>query len=152
MQILKLFFVGCIALGFLGPAKSQPPKIDQAFFGFWNLDVAKSDFAGQPKPRSGQVNWGKHGWAFALVFANGDLFTDAVAIDDGCTYLGASPLQCTYEIVTPRHVRLTTKEGKKVTRVGDIELLSDDVTQTTHRVTPDDGPAYIEKTVWIKQK
>ena len=152
MQIPRLLSFSFLVLTLVVVASSQPPKIDPAFFGFWNLDVAKSDFAGQPKPKSGQVNWGEHGWAFTLVLANGQLFTDAAMTDHGCTYIGASSLTCEYELLTPRHVRLTMREGKNVMRVGDIELLSDDITQTTHRVTPSDGPPYIEKTVWTRQK
>jgi hypothetical protein len=127
------------------PASAQQPKIDPAFFGFWNLEVARSDFGGQPSPKSGQVDWGDHGWAFALVLADGGIFTDAVATDQGCAYIGPSVLSCEYEVVTPRHVRITMKLGKKVIRVGDIELIEQDVTQTTHRVTPSDGPPYARK-------
>ena len=67
--------------------------------------------------------------------------------DHGCTYIGASPLTCEYEILTPRHVRLTMKEGENVIRVGDIELLGHDVTQTTHQLTPFGGTPYVEKTL-----
>ncbi|HEY7639685.1 MAG TPA: hypothetical protein VH814_08165 [Steroidobacteraceae bacterium] len=133
-------------------AAARAEKIDPALQGIWNLDVAHSKFGPDGKPRSGQVNWGAHGFSFALVFANGELFTDAVATDNGCAYVGASPLTCVYSVINPRHVRLTIKEGDQVTRVGDIELLPDGTTRTTHRVTPTDRPAYVETTVWIRQK
>ena len=152
MRVARLLFLSSLMMTLMPVTSSQPSKIDPSFFGFWQLDVAKSDFGGQSKPKSGQVNWGKHGWAFSLVFANGELFTDAAMTDHGCTYIGASDLTCEYEIVAPRHVRLRMKEGNKIARVGDIELLSDDVTQTTHRVTPPDGAPYVEKTIWTKQK
>jgi hypothetical protein len=152
MRIARLLFVSCLMLTFVVAGSSRPAKIDPAFFGFWNLEVAKSDFGGQPPPKSGQVNWGEHGWAFTLVFANGELFTDAAMTDHGCIYIGVSHLTCEYEVVTPRHVRLTMREGNRATRIGDIELLSDDVTQTTHRVTPPNGAPYVEKTIWAKQK
>jgi hypothetical protein len=100
----------------------------------------------------GQVNWGEHGWSFALVLANGDMFTDGVQTDHDCIYIGVLPFSCGYEVITPRHVRLTMKDGAKVIRVGEIELLDDGTTRTTHRVTPSDGPPYVEKTIWVKQK
>jgi hypothetical protein len=148
----SLLAVGLLCLTIARFAPGQPPRVDHAFFGMWSLDVAQSDFAGRPKLKSGQVNWGEHGWAFALVFPDDTLFTDAVMTDHGCTYVGVSKLTCEYEIVAPRHVRLTMKEDKRVTRVGDIELVSDDVTQTTHRVTPEDAAPYVEKTVWTREK
>jgi hypothetical protein len=148
----RLLSFGCMVSIAVAAASSQPSKIDPAFLGFWDLDVAKSEFAGQPKPKSGQVNWGEHGWAFALVLADGQLFTDAAMTDHGCIYVGKSRLTCEYEILTPRHVRLRIRAGKNVVRVGDIELLNDTVTQTTHRVMPPDGAPYVEKTIWTKQK
>ncbi len=36
----------------------------------------------------GQVNWGEHGWTFALVTADGRLYADGVATDSGCTKSG----------------------------------------------------------------
>lgn len=138
---------------FLGTAAlAQPAKLDARFLGMWNLDVGKSDFAGQPKPKMGQVNWGEHGWAFTLVLANGELFTDGVETDHGCVYIGESPLSCEYEVVTPQHIRLTMKHGQTVIRVGEIELLADGTTQTTHRVTPPHGAPYVEKTIWVRQQ
>src|SRR5882724_3190181 len=94
----------------IASASSQSVKLDQGFLGLWNLDVAKSDFGSQAKPRMGQVNWGEHGWAFALVFANGEMFTDGVQTDHGCVYIGISSLSCRYELIAPRHVRLTMRE------------------------------------------
>ena len=98
------------------------------------------------------MDWGEHGWTFALVLSDGRMFTDGVATDRGCVYIGPSALSCEYEVVTPRHVRTTRKEGKTVSRVGDIELVDQDVTQTTRRVTPSDGLPYVEKTIWLRQK
>lgn len=132
-------------------AHAQQPRLDPGFYGIWNLDVAKSDFASQPKPKMGQVNWGEHGWAFALVLANGELFTDAVQTDHGCIYVGP-PLSCEYEVMSPRHVRLTMREGTTVIRVGEIERMNDGTTRTTHRVFPSDGPPYVEKTIWVRQE
>jgi hypothetical protein len=133
-------------------AHAEDAKLDAGFYGLWNLDVAKSDFASQPKPKMGQVDWGEHGWAFALVLPNGELFTDAVQTDHGCSYIGPPALSCEYEVVTPRHIRLTMRKGTAVIRVGDIELMNDGTTRTTHRVFPSDGPPYVEKTIWVREK
>jgi hypothetical protein len=80
-------------------APVRADKIDPALHGIWNMDVAHSDFGPNGKPRSGQVNLGAHGFSLALVFANGELFTDAVATDGGCAYVGASPLTCASSIL-----------------------------------------------------
>ena len=152
MNIRRFLAIATLMCLLPSVAPSQNAKLDQSFFGLWNLDVGKSDFASQPKPRMGQVNWGEHGWTFALVFANGEMFTDGVQTDHGCVYIGVSPLSCEYELITPRHVHLTMKEGATVTRVGEIELLDDGTTKTTHRVIPSHGPPYVEKTIWVRQK
>jgi hypothetical protein len=130
----------------------QNAKLDPGFWGLWNLEVAKSDFASQGKPKAGQVNWGVHGFSFALVFADGGVFTDGIQTDHGCVYIGVTPLSCKYEVVTPRHVRLTMKDGTKTIRVGEIELLADGTTQTTHHVTPSNAAPYVEKTIWVREK
>jgi hypothetical protein len=152
MRICRFLSVAVLMCVTCSGAHAQNVKLDEGFLGLWNLDVAKSDFASQPKPRMGQVNWGAHGWAFALVLANGEMFSDGVQTDSGCIYIGVSPLSCQYEIIAPRHVRLTMKDGTTVIRVGEIELLDDGTTRTTHRVMPSDGPPYVEKTIWVRQK
>jgi hypothetical protein len=71
---------------------------------------------------------------------------------NGCTLIGVFPdFSCEVEVVTPRHVRLTMKQAATIRRIGDIELLQDGTTQTTHRVTPQEGAAYVEETIWEKQ-
>ena len=107
----------------------------------------------RPKPKSGLVNWGEYGWTFAIVQADGRVYADAVETSHGCEFIGmaANDLSCTVEVVTPRHVRLTMKEGLTIRRIGDIELLEDGTTQTTHHVTPSQGAPYVEKTIWEKQ-
>jgi hypothetical protein len=152
MKICRSLIFAVLTCVVASAAYAQNAKLDEGFLGFWNLDVAKSDFAAHPKPRMGQVNWGGHGWAFALVLADGEMFSDGVQTDTGCTYIGVDPLSCQYEIITPRHVRLTMKDGDTVIRVGEIELLDDGTTRTTHRVIPSNGAPYVEKTIWVKQK
>ena len=142
---VMLFLIGSTTYG-------QNAKLDSRFLGLWDLDAVKSDFASQGKPKAGQVNWGEHGFSFALVFADGGMFTDGIQTDHGCVYIGVTPLSCTYEVVTPRHVRLTMKDGTKTIRVGEIELLADGTTQTTHHVTPSNAAPYVEKTIWVKEQ
>ena len=126
--------------------------IDPTFFGYWTLNVEKSDFAGRPKPRMGFVNWGEHGWTLALTTAEGRLYADAVVTDGGCHLVGVfSNWTCEADVVSPRHIRLTMKQREEIRRVGDIELLEDGTIRTTHRVTPRDGAPYVETTIWEKQ-
>jgi hypothetical protein len=128
-------------------------KMDAAFRGFWTLNVEKSDFGDRPKPKTGFVNWGEHGWTIAIVQADGPVYADAVETSEGCAFIGMAPsdLSCTVEVVTPRHVRLTIRQGTSIRRIGDIELLEDGTTRTTHQVTPPQGAPYMEKTIWEKR-
>jgi hypothetical protein len=128
-------------------------QIDPAFRGFWILNVEKSDFGDRAKPKTGFVNWGEHGWTFAIVQGDSRVYADAVETSHGCTFIGMAPndLSCAVEVVTPRHVRLTMKQGATIRRIGDIELLEDGTTQTSHHVTPSQGGPYVEKTIWEKQ-
>jgi len=146
--------IGLALLEFAAPtsSKRKSAQIDSGFLGNWRLDVSTSDFGPNPKPRMGQVNWGEHGWTLALVFADGQMFTDGIATDAACVYIGNLPLTCEYEVVTTRHVRLVMKEGKNVIRIGDIELLDNGTTQTIHQVRPPNESPYVEKTIWVKQK
>ena len=132
------------------PTLSQ--QIDPGFRGFWTLNVDKSDFGSRAKPKTGLVNWGEHGWTFAILTPDGRMYADAVQTDHGCTLIGVfTDFSCEVELVTPRHVRLTMKQGEVVRRVGDIKLLDDGTTQTIHHVTSANGASYVEKTIWEKQ-
>ncbi len=134
-------------------AMAVAQQVDPAFSGMWTLNVQKSEFGRTPKPTAGTVNWGVHGWVFSIVRGDGRLYADAVATDGGCALVGAfsSEFSCKVDIVAPRHVRFTLLQASTVRQVGDIELLSDDITQTTHRITPANGPPYVEKTIWERQ-
>jgi len=83
------------------------------------------------------------------VQADGRVYADAVETSHGCTFIGmaSNDLSCTAEVVTPRHVHLTMKQGATIRRVRDIELLDDGTTQTTHHVAPSQGAPYVEKTI-----
>jgi hypothetical protein len=150
MAIMKLLLFVIVA--WLTAATASSQQIDPALQGFWTLKVERSDFGTRPKPKMGFVNWGEHGWTFALVTADGRLYADAASTDSGCTLIGVFPnYSCEVEVVTPRHVRFTLKQGRTIRRVGDIELLEDGTTQTIHRVVPSEGAPYVEKTIWEKQ-
>jgi hypothetical protein len=121
----------------LSVTKASSQQIEPGLRGFWTLNVERSDFGARPKPKMGFVNWGEHGWTFAIVTADGRLYADAVSTDSGCALIGVfSNCSCEVEVVSPRHVRFTLKQGAAVRQVGDIELLENDTTQTSHRVTP----------------
>lgn len=150
---MKSFLLAIVlTLSWLTVAKTFSQEVDNGLQGFWTLNVEKSDFGSRPKPKMGFVNWGEHGWTFAIVTADGRLYADAVSNDGICTLIGVFPKHsCDVTVVTPRHVRFTLKQGSTIRRVGDIELLKDGTTQTIHRVIPPEGEPYIEKTIWERQ-
>jgi hypothetical protein len=151
MRNLSLLAIGIAMFVATSPARTQ--QIDPGFKGFWTLNVEKSDFGNRPKAKAGFVNWGEHGWAFAVVNAEGRLYTDAVLTDHACVFIGFAPADtsCQVDVVAPRHMRLTMKRGAEDERIGDIELLEDGLTRTTHHVTPAHGTPYVETTIWEKQ-
>jgi hypothetical protein len=86
------------------------------------------------------------------VTADGGIYTDGVMTDHGCTLIGVpADHSCAIEVVSPRHVRITLRQGAAVRRVGDIELLDRNTTRAIHRVTPADGKPYVEKTIWERE-
>jgi|SRR6185295_17417797 len=132
----------------------QHLALDPRMYGMWTLDAGHSVFGGPyPPPIGGKVNWNTSGWAFALSFAEGGMYTDAAYTDDGCSLVGV-PLSwgCTVKAVSPRHVRLVVREGSRVDRTADIELIDKDTQRAVHRVTPSKGAAYTETTVWKRDK
>ena len=134
------------------PAFTQ--QIDPAFLGVWTLNFEKSDFGGRPtpKPKMEQVNWTEHGFALAMVRADGSLYADGHVFDRGCTMIGVeSDYSCDVKVVTPRHVRFRFKKGPAILRSVEIELLENNTLQMTHRVTPSEGPPYVEKTIWERE-
>ena len=128
--------------------------VDARMYGKWTLDAAHSVFGGPyPPPVGGKVNWTATGWAFALRFADGGLYTDAVYTDDGCSLLGVpASWGCSVEALSPTHVRLIVREGSRVDRTADIELIGKDTERTVHRVTPARGAAYSETTLWRRDR
>ena len=148
MKFLLIVVAVCINTG-MASAQQLSPE----FYGRWTLNVEKSDFGRSPKPKAGLVNWGDHGWVFSVAAGDGSVYADGVVTDNGCTLIGTFPASssCKVEIISARHVRFTLLDGNAVRRVGDIELLSDHTTQTTHRITPAQGTPYVEKIIWEKQ-
>lgn len=131
------------------PITASEGRLDPKFQGFWIMDIAKSDFGANPKAKQGSVNWTELGYSFAVVTADGFLYTDAVQLNPSCKLLGvASDHTCETKVVSPRHLLLTLKQNGAVRRAADIELISDNVTKTTHRVTPEKGAPYVETTYW----
>src|SRR4029077_15490151 len=71
MKCPRLVTIGIMVL--LTAVTAFGQQIDPAFRGVWVLNIEKSDFGGQPKPKMEQLNWTEHGWAFAMVRADGQL-------------------------------------------------------------------------------
>jgi hypothetical protein len=90
---------------------------------------------------------------FALVFANGYVYADAVVTDNGCTLLGVTAdYTCRITVITPLHVRITLSQASTIRRVGDIELVDSNTTRATHHVTPASGIPYTETTIWLRDR
>lgn len=142
--LLAVFTIWLTAI----PLFSQ--HLDPNLRGVWKLNVEKSDFGGNPKPKMGQVNWTERGWVYAIVTDDGHMYADATLTDHGgCILIGVErEFSCEVKVIAPKHVHLVLKQGSAVRRVGDIELINKNTTQTTHRVTPGDGQPYVEKTIW----
>jgi hypothetical protein len=122
-------------------------------YGIWSLDAARSTFAGADvAPVSGSVNWTSSGWAFALGFANGGIYTDAIYTQGGCVPIGVSaPWNCSIRVISPTHIHLVMREGSRVDRSADIELIDDHTQRAAHRVTPSHGKPYTETTLWTRK-
>jgi hypothetical protein len=102
-------------------------------------------------PSAGTVRWTQHGWAVALAFASGYVYTDAVITDNGCALIGiAEDYSCAIVILAPTHIRFTLKQGTVTRRIGDIELTGKDTTRTVHQVIPETGKPYTETTIWVR--
>ena len=127
-------------------------KMDTSFWGFWKLNLDKSSFQGNQKPKTGLVNWTNYGWAFAILTADDQLYADAVIIDEGCKLIGVpDDYSADIEVIAPKHLRITIRQGSVVRRVGDIELVDVNTTKTTHQVMPAGEKPYTETTIWERQ-
>ena len=148
----RFFQTLIILVALLSAATAFGQRLDPALYGLWALNVEKSDFGGAPTPKTGRVIWTEHGWVFALLTGDGHLYADGVVTDHGCTLVGVSKeYSCEIKILTSRHLRITLKQASNIRRVGDIELLNKNTTKTTHRVTPAQGAAYVETTIWERE-
>ena len=136
------------------PAAHQHLALDARMYGLWTLDAPHSVFGGPyPPPISGKVNWTVSGWAFALAFADGGIYTDAAYTDYGCSLVGVpAPWRCSVEVVSPTHIHLVMREGSRVDRSADIELVDENTQRALHRVTPSTGQPFTETTVWKRDK
>jgi hypothetical protein len=131
---------------------AQAADMDKGFYGFWDLDVSKSQFGPNPALKMGMVSWNGNGFAFAIVTGDGHIYTDGLSTRGGCWTIGLSPnWSCEIRVPTPKHVHLIMKQAGKVRRIGDIELLKNGTTQTVHQVFPEKGEPYVEKTIWVRE-
>ena len=133
------------------PLGSRAQQVDPGLLGNWKLNVAKSSFGPDGPPSAGTVRWTQHGWAVALVFPTGYVYTDAVITDHGCALIGVPPdYTCSIAVLAPTHLRFTLKQGAAIRRIGDIELTDKNTTRAVHRVTPASGNPYTETTIWVR--
>jgi hypothetical protein len=139
------------------PAAAPVPHgmhLDSRMYGTWTLDAARSHFGGPyPAPTSGMVNWNEHGWAFAIGSNEEVVYTDAVSVDQGCALVGVSgSVTCAAEATSPTHVHMVIREGGRISRVADIDLLDDNTQRAVHVITPSEGAPYTETTLWTRSR
>jgi hypothetical protein len=144
MKSLLILF-GCV----VGSCFGQQPTPDKAFFGVWNLDASKSNFAPGNGPKGGQAIINQNG--FVVTFQDppvGWPQSYSVANVHGeCYLIGPFPptFSCTADNDNPRRGTLSIKQGDAVV----VKLESELVGETTLRVkntlaSPTGGPVTIE--------
>ena len=142
-----------LAAHFFGLSAAHALTIDKGFYGFWDLNVSKSKFAPGPQPKAGLVSWNKNGFTFSILNGDGSIYADGLTTRDGCWPIGLEDnWSCEISAASLKHVHLIMKRDDKIRRVGDIELLPDGTTRTTHQVFPLKGASYVETTVWDREK
>jgi hypothetical protein len=141
MKILSLTFVCFVASCF-----GQQPSIDKAFFGTWNLDVAKSKFPGQA-PKGGQAVINQNGYIATLQDpAPGTAPAVAVALVRGeCYIIGHLGMSCTADTSNPRRGLLNIKLGDTPFQKVESELKGETtLTVKTTTLTSPNGPLVTE--------
>lgn len=145
-------FLGALTLACCLGSTAHALAVDKAFYGLWDLNVGKSKFGLGPAPKAGMVSWNRNGYAFSIVLSDGTVYADGISTQGGCRPIGLpDEWSCELEAIAPNHLRLTMKRDGKVRRVGDIEILPNGTTRTTHHVFPVKGAPYVETTVWQKE-
>jgi len=139
MKALPLLFV-CVVASCFGQS------IDKAFFGTWNLDVAKSKFPGQA-PKGGQVFVNQDGYIAAWQDpAPGTPPAVAVALVRGeCYIIGHLGMSCTSDTSNPRRGLLNIKVGDTPFQKVESELKGETtMTVKITTLTSPNGPQVTE--------
>jgi hypothetical protein len=147
MKGLPLVFV-CL----VGSCFGQQPVVNNAFLGTWNMDVAKSKFApGAVPPKSAQVVVNQNGYVATQQGGTGPSSLAVAVVRGDCYLIGPFPptVSCSVNSENPLRPIISFKDGDKVTRKVEVEIVS----ATTHIVkttiqTPT-GPV-LEEAVYTK--
>lgn len=148
MKSLPILF-GCV----VGSCFGQQPS--QAFWGTWNLDVAKSKFVSGNAPKGQQVIINENGYVFTTYPAAGEPQTRAVAfVGEGCYLIGppgGPTMSCTNNTDDPRRPRWNIKQGEAVIMKLEAELVGPTriMVRTTNPASST-GPQVISEAVYTK--
>jgi hypothetical protein len=148
MKGLPLVFV-CL----VGSCFGQQTVGDKAFWGTWNMDVAKSKFApGRVPPKSAQTVVNQNGYVATQEGGTGAPPSLAVALVRGeCYLIGPFPpvVSCIVNTENPRRPIISIKEGDKVTRKSEVELVGE-TTLTVKTTIQTPGGTVLEEAVYTK--
>jgi hypothetical protein len=150
MKSLLILF-GCVVGSCFG--QQQPPK-DKAFFGVWNLDVSKSNFAPGNAPKGGQVIIDQNG--YVVMFQDPPVgiphMYSVANVHGECYLIGTLPptSSCTANTDNPRRSTLSIKQGDAVVAKMESELVGETTMKVKNTLaSPTGGPVIIEM-VWTK--
>lgn len=149
MKSLLILF-GCVA----GSCFGQQPA--QAFWGTWNLDVAKSKFVSGEAPKGQQVIINQNGYVVTTYPSVGEPDSRAVAfVGQGCYLIGppggAPPWSCTNNTEDQNRPRWKIKQGEAVIMKLEAELVGPTsmMVKTTNLASAT-GPQVISEAVYTK--
>jgi hypothetical protein len=129
-------------------------QFDKAFYGRWNLNVAKSKYGDNNIPKAGSVVISPEGWVSASYYENGFLNAVAIATKNGvgCTPIGfPQDFSCEVKVVDGRHVTSALKQGTKVVAELEAELHDDNTIGLKETWATDKGPV-VDHTILEKAK
>ena len=149
MKSLLILFACLVGSGF-----GQQPS--QAFWGTWNLDVAKSKFVSGNAPKGQQVIVNQNGYVMTTYPAVGEAQSRAVVfVGKGCYLIGppdgAPPWSCTNNTNDSSRPRWNIKQGDAVIMKLEAELVGPtSMTVKTTNQSSSTGPQIISEAVYTK--
>jgi hypothetical protein len=132
-----------ILLLLIAAGSSFGQQLDKAFYGRWNLDLTKSKFGSDMRPKMSSVLISPEGWVATSYFEAGFLDAYAVASKSGvgCTLIGFPPeFSCEFKLADSRHGTFTVKQGGKTVQQTEVELRDENTFTIKQTATTPKGP------------